>query len=196
MKKLITLVMAAMIVLSTFAGCTTKKERETIVIYSAANTKRLENMQQMLSEKFPDYDFVVEYLGTSKLAAKLMAEGTDTDIDIIHDLSYTNMNKLSEMGYLTKLDWVDYSRYFEDGNPASKDYVIECKVCGAVAVNTKMLQETPSNSGTAPKHDGMLLFNSNNRSSADRRKPQRFHFCNGRRDNLVFFFSPRYNSIF
>ena len=142
MKKIISILLIISLCLVSLSGCASKKkERETIVIYSAANTKRLENMQQKLSEKYPDYDFVVEYLGTSKLAAKLMAEGTDTDIDIIHDLSYTNMNKLSEMGYLADLSWVDYSIYFDDGNPASKDYVIECKVSGAVAINTKLFEE-------------------------------------------------------
>lgn len=173
MKKTLIILLSALMVFTMLAGCTPKeKERETIVIYSAANTKRLENMQTMLSEKFPDYDFVVEYLGTSKLAAKLMAEGTDTDIDIIHDLSYTNMNKLSEMGYLTKLDWVDYSRYFEDGNPASKDYVIECKVCGAVAVNTKMLEEKGLPEPTCwddllkPEYKGLVSMSDPKSSSA------------------------------
>ena len=96
MKKLLSIMLIISLCMIMLTGCGAKEEekkRETIVIYSAANTKRLENMQTVLSEKFPDYDFVVEYLGTSKLAAKLMAEGTDTDIDIIHDLSYTNINK-------------------------------------------------------------------------------------------------------
>ena len=142
MKKRIIILLIICICLSMFSACSSSgKGKETIIIYSAANTKRLENMQVTLGEKFPDYEFVVEYLGTSKLAAKLMAEGTDTDIDIIHDLSYTNMNKLSEMGYLSDLSWVDYSIYFDDSNPASKDYVIECKVSGAVAINTKIFKE-------------------------------------------------------
>ena len=141
MKKILITILAIALAFSFTACSNTEKKRETIVIYSAANTQRLENMQTVLSEKFPDYDFVVEYLGTSKLAAKLMAEGTDSDIDIIHDLSYTNMNKLSSMGYLADLSYVDYSKYFPETNPASKDYVIETKVSGCVAVNTKLLDE-------------------------------------------------------
>ncbi len=155
------------------SGCGAKKnERETIVIYSAANTKRLENMQAMLSEKFPDYDFVVEYLGTSKLAAKLMAEGTDTDIDIIHDLSYTNMNKLSEMGYLADLSWVDYSIFYPECNPASKDYVIEVRTSGAIGLNTKLLEEKGLPEPTSwedllkPEYKGLVSMSDPKSSSA------------------------------
>ena len=76
MKKVLSIALIVAMCLSLFTGCGNgEKKRETIVIYSAANTQRLENMQTVLSQKFPDYDFVVEYLGTSKLAAKMMAEG-------------------------------------------------------------------------------------------------------------------------
>lgn len=173
MKKIASILLIISFCLLMLSGCGAKEaERETIVIYSAANTKRLENMQEQLSKKFPDYDFVVEYLGTSKLAAKLMAEGTDSDIDIIHDLSYTNMNKLSEMGYLADTSWVDYSIYYPDGIPASKDYVIECKVCGGIAVNTKVLEENNLPEPTCwedllkPEYKGLVSMSDPKSSSA------------------------------
>ncbi|MBQ2658016.1 MAG: extracellular solute-binding protein [Erysipelotrichaceae bacterium] len=175
MKKLLSIMLIISLCMVMLTGCGAKEEekkRETIVIYSAANTKRLENMQTVLSEKFPDYDFVVEYLGTSKLAAKLMAEGTDTDIDIIHDLSYTNMNKLSEVGYLADLSWVDYSIYYPECNPASKDYVIECRVSGAVALNTKLFEEKGLTEPTSwddllkPEFKGLVSMSDPKSSSA------------------------------
>ncbi len=173
MKKLFSIALIVAMCLSLFTGCGNgEKKRETIVIYSAANTQRLENMQTVLSQKFPDYDFVVEYLGTSKLAAKMMAEGTDSDIDIIHDLSYTNMNKLSEMGYLADLSYVDYSKYFPETIPASKDYVIEVKVSGCVAVNTKLLAEKGLAEPTSwedllkPEYKGLISMSDPKSSSA------------------------------
>ena len=136
MNKRIYLLCILLVFLCSFAIA----DADNIVIFSAANTQRLEEMQRMLSEKFPEHTFVVEYLGTSKLAAKLLAEGTDTEVDIIHDLSYTNMFKLQEAGYLADLDWVDYSIYADDVN-LSKNFVIEYRTSGAIVVNTKLLEE-------------------------------------------------------
>lgn len=173
MKRFLSMLLVLSLCVVMLSACGAKEsKRETIVIYSAANTKRLENMQAMLSEKFPDYDFVIEYLGTSKLAAKLMAEGTDTDIDIIHDLSYTNMNKLSEVGYLADLSWVDYSIYYPECNPESKDYVIECRTSGAIGVNTKVLEERNLPEPTCwddllkPEYKGLVSMSDPKSSSA------------------------------
>ena len=59
-----------------------------VVIYSGAEEYRNEYFKQRLSEEFPDYDIVIEYMPTGNLAAKLAAEGTDTDMDIFYDLDF------------------------------------------------------------------------------------------------------------
>ena len=71
MKKLIALILVAAVCLSMFIGCAAKKEK--IIIYSCANDRRIALMQKSLEEKFPNYEFIVEYQSTSKLAAKLLA---------------------------------------------------------------------------------------------------------------------------
>ena len=50
-----------------------------------------EHLQSLLEEQFPDYEIVVEYQSTGSNAARLKAEGTQTECDIIFDL---------EIGYM------------------------------------------------------------------------------------------------
>ena len=119
------------------AGCGAKKE--TIVIYSCANDRRIAHMTERLQEKFPNYDFIVEYQGTSKLAAKLLAEGTNTDADIIHDLSYLNMDSLNNEGILADVSFIDTSN-FVDGAIVSDNYILECRTGGSVIVNLDVLE--------------------------------------------------------
>ena len=135
-KALIFLLIITMFLLP---ACSKNGAKRTIVIYSAASTERLQDMQDKLSAKFPQYSFVCEYLSTSKLAAKLLAEGNDTEIDIIHDLAYTNLFKLQNQGFLADLSYVDYSRFADDVN-VSKNFVIEYRTSGAIVVNTRVLE--------------------------------------------------------
>ena len=135
MKKMVAFFLALLMMLST--GIVSALA-DDIVIYTAANTDRMNDMYKQLSAKFPQHHFIIEYLSTSKLAAKLLAEGNDTDIDIIHDLAYTNLFKLQNNGYLADLSYVDYSIYADDVN-VSNYFVIEYRTSGAIVVNTEVL---------------------------------------------------------
>ena len=137
MKKIIYLLLAVLMIFSTMAvGCSKKKE--TIVIYTCANDKRIVHIQEELAKEFPDYDFIVEYQSTSKLAAKLMAEKKNTDCDIIHDLSYLNLEQLRREGLLADVSFVDRSEFMTDTN-ISDNYIIECRTGGGIILNTDVL---------------------------------------------------------
>ena len=60
-----------------------------VVIYSGAEEYRNEYFMKRLKEQFPDYDISIEYMPTGNLAAKLAAEGTNTDMDIFYDLDFS-----------------------------------------------------------------------------------------------------------
>ena len=60
-----------------------------VVIYSGAEEYRNEYFLKRLNEEFPEYDISIEYMPTGNLAAKLAAEGTDTDMDIFYDLDFS-----------------------------------------------------------------------------------------------------------
>ena len=138
MKKIISVLLCiamAFCVLAT--GC--KSSTEQIVIYTCANDDRIAHMTSTLQEKFPEYEFIVEYQSTSKLAAKLLAEGVNTDCDIVHDLSYLNMDALVEQDILADLSGYDTSIYV-DGIVPTKYYLPEVRTGGAIIINTEVLK--------------------------------------------------------
>lgn len=138
MKKFLCLLVAVLMLVSMFSGCGAKKE--TITIYTCANDKRIALMTEFLSEKFPQYEIIVEYQGTSKLAAKLLAEGKETDVDIVHDLLGLNLDALNNAGILADVSFIDTSRFLDDVN-LSNNYIVECRTSGAVIVNNTVLRE-------------------------------------------------------
>lgn len=108
-----------------------------VVIYSGAEEYRNEYFKERLTEQFPDYDIVIEYMPTGNLAAKLAAEGTDTDIDIIYDLDYSYAGLVEE--YLCDLSDYDQSIHTDDVIAASGKYMAECRNGGAVIINPQVL---------------------------------------------------------
>ena len=108
-----------------------------VVIYSGAEEYRNEYFLQRLNEQFPDYDITIEYMPTGNLAAKLAAEGTDTDIDIIYDLDYSYAGLVEE--YLCDLSAYDQSIFVEDCVAPSGKYLPETRNGGAIILNPDVL---------------------------------------------------------
>ncbi len=136
MKKIISAVLAVVMMLGCLSGCG-KKER--IVIYTSTNDDVIAHMTEALTAQFPQYDILIEYLATSKHAAKLMAEGTATECDIIHDLSYENLAQLEQADILADLSGYDTSIYTPDAIVSSK-YLPEIRCGGAILLNTEVLK--------------------------------------------------------
>lgn len=139
MKKIFlkSILIVAMLV-SIIASASSCGGKETILIYSSAEDYSIANLQQRLGEKFPEYKIIVEYMSTGNHAAKLLAEGTSTECDIIHDLDYAYLAKLEQSGVLADLSGYDYSIYVED-TVESDNYIIECRNGGAIIINTSEL---------------------------------------------------------
>ena len=137
-KKIVALAIMIVVYLFSFSGCFSSKEK--VIIYSSAEDYSIQNLSQRLSEEFPEYNIVIEYLSTGNHAAKLLAEGKNTECDIIHDLEYAYLYKIAEAGILADLSSYDYSKYMEDTLESDK-YIVECRNGGAVILNTKILAD-------------------------------------------------------
>ena len=83
------------------------KNNNTIVIYSCAEDYRNEFYLTKLEEKFPEINFVLDYQGSGAAAAKLKAEGNDTQGDILLSWDFTYLDMLTD--YLADLSYFDYS---------------------------------------------------------------------------------------
>ena len=119
-------------------GCGAKKE--TVVIYTSAESYRVEHMWQRLNEEFPQYEILLEYLPTGSHAARLLAEGMDTDCDITYDLEYTYLEKLEAAGLLAELSDYDFSVFCQDALGSSR-YMPEYRNGGAVIINPAVLDK-------------------------------------------------------
>lgn len=136
MKKFLAFFLCIALFCGCLIGCSGKDN--SVVIYSCANDQRIAFMTESLQAKFPNYNIVVEYMGTSKLAAKLLAEGSNTDCDIVHDLSYLNLDSLNNAKILADVSYIDTSAYLDD-TIVSKNYIVECRTAGGVIVNKDVL---------------------------------------------------------
>jgi len=137
-RKVIAVVLCVLFCATILPACSA--EKETVVIYTSTNDDVIAHMTAALEAEFPEYDIVIEYLSTSKHAARLMAEGTGSECDIIHDLAYENMEKLNSEGILADLSGYDTSIYTEDAI-VSTNYLPEVRCGGAIIVNTEVLAE-------------------------------------------------------
>lgn len=118
------------------AGCGSAKE--SVLIYTSVEDYVIEDMNARLAEEFPDYDITVEYVSTGNHAAKLLAEGSNAECDITYDLEYGYMEQLAQKGVLADLSAYDRSIYLDDTN-VSDYYLVQCRVGGAVILNTELL---------------------------------------------------------
>ena len=82
----------------------------------------------------------MEYVSTGSHAAKLLTEGRNSECDITYDLEYAYMEQLAQAGVLADLSAYDRSIYLPD-TVASDYYLVQCRVGGAVILNTEVLQE-------------------------------------------------------
>ena len=138
LRKMAMILLAAVLMATLLTGCGSKKE--SILIFTSVEDYVVEDMNTRLSEEFPDYDITVEYLSTGNHAAKLLTEGVKTECDISYDLEYAYMEQLTQEGVLADLSAYDTSIYNAD-TVVSDHYLIQCRVGGAVILNTEVLSE-------------------------------------------------------
>ena len=152
MKKALSILMAVMMILAagiasaevsgkTFATPEEPADLDTssnkVVIYSGAEEYRNEYFLQRLNETFPDYEITIEYMPTGNLAAKLAAEGTDTDMDIFYDLDFSYAGKVEQ--YLADVSAYDQSIYVDDCKVENAHYLAATRNGGTVIINPDVL---------------------------------------------------------
>ena len=113
------------------------KSSNEVVIYSGAEEYRNEYFLKRLNEEFPDYDITIEYMPTGNLAAKLAAEGVDTDMDIFYDLDFSYAGLVEQ--YLADVSAYDQSIYVDDCKVEGGHYLAATRNGGAVIINPDVL---------------------------------------------------------
>lgn len=132
-KKLLLIVMLFMVMLLT--GCGNK---DKVVIYTSMEEERNQKLTEMLKEKFPELNVVVQHMATGNSAAKIKNEGTKVEADIVIDLETAHMKDVQDN--FADLSSVDTSFYL-DGVNTSKNYLTWVKYTMNLIIDNKYFKE-------------------------------------------------------
>ena len=115
-----------------------KTDDNTVIIYTSTEDFRTEHMQDLLREKFPDYDITLQVLSTGNHAAKLKAEGTQTEADIILNLETGYLEGLQDI--LADLSSYNLSEFLPELVPPSRCFLPWDKSSGAIVISRAKLE--------------------------------------------------------
>ena len=135
MKKTIYLILAIGLLLT---GCSGEK-KQRVVLYSSGFDYENEYYSDRLSKEFPDYEIVVEYLTTGNHAAKLKAEGVNSEADISVGLEYMYLDTMKDN--LADLSAYDFSVFLDDLVDEDFKYMPAIRNSGSIILNVDMLEE-------------------------------------------------------
>ena len=145
MKKSLVTLSTSALVLAAISGLTScGPQKEQILIYSTAESERVEFTRRELNAKFPEYDIILQEIGTGALVSKLQAEGRNTDCDIIYELEITNMETLlkQDSNFFYTLSDYDFNKFTDMNLPRNhKKYAPECMTHCAIIYNKKVLND-------------------------------------------------------
>jgi len=133
-----TLILIAVCLCILLSACGNSGKR-TVVIYTSAEEYRYVAMQADLDARFPNYTIRIEYYSTGDLLAKLLAEGTNTECDIIGEMEYANLDRIIE--FLADLSSYNTNFYAADMIPEKARYLPWYRNGGCIAVNRIVLSE-------------------------------------------------------
>ncbi|HZK41829.1 MAG TPA: extracellular solute-binding protein [Clostridia bacterium] len=137
MKRLMGWLLTLILLLSLTSCGETRGKR--VVIYLSSEEYRVDYFQKRLKEAFPQHEILLEYLPTGTHAAKLEAEGLDTECDISLELDYGYLGRLEEL--FADLSAYDSSIYLEDLIPESRRYLPTLRNGGCIAINGAILAD-------------------------------------------------------
>jgi len=138
MHKAFRMIVAILMIVTCLMN-TSLAEDNRVVIYSSAEDYRNAHFLQRLQEQFPDYEIIIEYMPTGNHAARLQAEGADTQCDISIDMEYGYYPLLE--GCLADLSAYDTSVFADDMLSESSKYLPMYRNGGAIIVNTAVLEQ-------------------------------------------------------
>ena len=131
--------LAAMMMVGLLGGCGKSDGQKTITILSANYEELVPEQLDFLNSKFPDTEFVITCLSSGNLAAKVQAEGSQTEADILYSLSSSYANTLKEEGLLRA--YTPGSTYLPEYADPENICIPNGVWCGAILVNTEAITQ-------------------------------------------------------
>jgi iron(III) transport system substrate-binding protein len=138
MKRIVgcVLLLWSLLVIPLFGGGA--KQDNRVVFYTTTEDFRIEYFQNRFKEQFPDYTIVFNYMATGNLAAKLAAEGTETECDIIGELDSAYLEGI--LDNLVDLSSYDSSVFLDSLVPVHHKYLPFSKGTGCILYSEDFLK--------------------------------------------------------
>jgi len=114
-------------------------ESKEVQIFTSSEDFRIEHFQKRLNEQFPQYKIIINYMTTGSLAAKLKAEGTETDCDIIGELDSAYLEGI--LNNLADLSSYDSSVFLDELVPDHHKYLPFIKSAGCIIINEQFMAD-------------------------------------------------------
>lgn len=160
-RKIIIILAAALLLCGMLSGCGgSEKDDKRIVLWTSGEDYKNENYLLGLQAQFPEYEFVMEYMNSSTIAAKILAEGENCTCDIILSNEYGYLEMCKE--YLAELSFLDFDQFLPEIVPEHHRYSPEVKNGGCIIVNLDVLAEEGLDKPTCyedlldPKYEGLI----------------------------------------
>lgn len=137
-RKIVASLLALALSCSIFSvfGC---NSNEKIVIWTSGEDYKNNYYLSELRSNFPDYKIELEYMSSSAIAAKVVAEGDKCTADIIASEEYGYLYKCED--YLTELTDFDYSVFLDEIVPENHRFTPELKNGGCIIINREVLNK-------------------------------------------------------
>jgi len=124
-----------------FAVWADSGNKESIVICASTEQFRNDALQEQLNARFPDKNIIVMYMATGKAAAKIYAEGSDSEVDILVGMETGYLNKikahLADISGISRIPYMDGVTVAENDN----QWVTWERQAGAIIVNREILKK-------------------------------------------------------
>lgn len=160
MKTKITAIILCLALTLALAPAAFADDDNSIVIWTSGEDYKNEFYLTSLQEKFPDYDFTLEYMNSSAIAAKVTEEGENCQCDIILSEEYGYLTMCED--YLAELNDIDFDQFLDEIVPASHKYTPEVKNGGCIILNPAVLEDAGVPAPTSyedlldPQYEGLI----------------------------------------
>ena len=163
MRKVLSVLMAGALLCGALTSCSgggDTKQSNKITLWTSGEDYKNENYLTGLQSQFPEYEFVMEYMNSSTIAAKIMAEGEKSTCDIVLSNEYGYLEMCKE--YLAELDFVNFDQFLPEIVPEHKRYSPEVKNGGCIVVNLDVLAKEGLDKPKSyddlldPKYEGLI----------------------------------------
>ena len=145
MKRIVRFLFSTLLLLGFTCGCSGSRQTERVVVFSCMEESREAAMVEHLEERFPELDIVLQHYSTGDCGAKLLAEGSQTDADIVVGLQCATLETLQEMlADVSDIQTAVYSLKWV--NPEHGKYWVWEKYDGGIVVNLEDRKSTRLNS--------------------------------------------------